>query len=91
MTTSPSTQWSDAQLNVNAALASLLNTLRDLGYNPNLHITYDKSEHLLLVHESILAAHQAARDAYGVYVDACERRDEAVAKIQEMPKTQLGF
>lgn len=91
MTGSPSEEWSDAQVAVNEALAFLLNTLRDLGYNPNLHVTYDKAEHLLLVDDKVLANHPEAKAAYATYVATCERRDDAVEKIQDMPKTNLGF
>lgn len=91
MSRSPSEEWSDAQISVNQALASLLNTLRDLGYNPNLHVTYDKAEHLLVVDEEILTNHNEANDAYQSYLAMCNKRDEAVRMIQDLPKTDLGF
>ena len=91
MTRSPSEEWSDAQISVNHALSSLLNTLRDLGYNPNLHVSYDKSEHVLVVDGELLENHPEAQEAYKTYLATCQQRDEAVERIQAMPKTDLGF
>ena len=91
MNNSPSAKWSDAQLAVNEALSALLNTLRDLGLNPNHHVSYDSNEHLLVVDEDVLTKYPAATVAYESYATACQRRDEAVEEIQAMPKRDLGF
>ncbi|MCL6548233.1 MAG: hypothetical protein K6T30_04910 [Alicyclobacillus sp.] len=91
MTILRSEAWSNAHLMVNELLSKLLNTLRDLGYNPSLHIRYDHDEHRLLVDGDILARHPELQALYHRYCEACDRRDEALRQIQAMPKIDLGF
>jgi len=91
MTTYRSDQWSNAHLNVNDILTNLLNALRDLGYNPSLHISYDKAEHHLLLDTEILDKHANIATLYDNYLSACNQRDAAVDEIQKLPKLDLGF
>ncbi|WP_067619522.1 hypothetical protein [Alicyclobacillus acidiphilus] len=91
MSTHRSEAWSDAHFQVNEALGNLLNQLRDHGYNPSLHISYDKEEHHLVVDPIILHKHESVKQVYLTYLDACRARDSAVEQIQELPKLDLGF
>ncbi|MBX5435672.1 MAG: hypothetical protein IRZ33_00475 [Alicyclobacillaceae bacterium] len=91
MTILRSEEWSNAHLLVNDLLSKLLNALRDLGYNPSLHIRYAHDEHRLLVDDEVLHAHPELRHLYEQYRRACDQRDEALRKIQSLPKIDLGF
>lgn len=91
MSTHRSDHWSQAHLIVNDKLTEMLNALRDLGYNPSLHISYDKDEHRLQVDEAILNQHLQIRNLYIEYTEACVERDIAVAEIKQLPKLDLGF
>jgi uncharacterized protein (UPF0297 family) len=91
MTTHRSENWSFAHTAVNDALTELLNVLRDNGYNPSLHISYDRHEHRLMVDPVVLNKHPDVKSIYLRYIDACKLRDEAVEAIQELPKLDLGF
>lgn len=91
MTTYRSEDWSNAHTAVNDALTELLNALRDHGYNPSLHISYDRAEHHLLVDPIVLNKHSNIKQLFLRYLDACALRDAAVQRIQELPKLDLGF
>lgn len=91
MDTHRSETWSDAHFQVKDALEDLLNQLRDNGYNPSLHISYDKQEHHLLVDPVVLHKHETVKERYLTYLDACRARDHAVEEIQSLPKLDLGF
>lgn len=86
-----SEEWSKAHLSANDLLSQLLNQLRDLGYNPGYHISYDKSEQHLVIEDAVLAKHREIQPLYDSYIHACKLRDEAVEKIQQAPKVDLGF
>lgn len=91
MDTYRSDDWTRAHFMVNEHLGTLLNTLRDHGYNPSLHITYDKQEHHLTLDPVILNKHDDVKKIYLEYLTACNQRDEAVEDIQSLPKLDLGF
>ncbi|WAH40830.1 hypothetical protein NZD89_21430 [Alicyclobacillus fastidiosus] len=91
METYRSEDWSNAHFLVNDVLGALLQSLRDHGYNPSLHLTYDREEHHLLVDPVILNKHDDVKRIYLEYVDACNTRDDAVERIQSLPKLDLGF
>lgn len=91
MDTHRSEDWSIAHVQVNDALGELLNCMRDNGYNPSLHISYDQEEHHLDVDPVILNKHAHVKDIYRKYLEACQARDEAVEQIQALPKLDLGF
>ncbi|GLG00039.1 hypothetical protein C7445_10473 [Alicyclobacillus sacchari] len=91
METYRSDSWSNAHFRVKDALAALLNEMRDCGYNPSLHISYDANEHHLLVDPVILHKHPSIKRVYLEYLDACHARDTAVEDIQSLPKLDLGF
>lgn len=86
-----SEEWSKTHLWVNDLLGQLLNQLRDLGYNPSYHISYDRAEQHLMLESDLLDKHLALRETYLQYVDACAARDAAVEKIQLTSKVDLGF
>jgi hypothetical protein len=86
-----SEEWGKSHFIVNDLLEQLLNELRNLGYNPSFHITYDHAEHHLLLDEALLNKHQQLANKYQEYLTACARRDEAVRTIQALPKIDLGF
>lgn len=91
MDTHRSENWSSAHFDVNDVLGQLLNTLRDHGYNPSHHISYDPQEHHLKVDPVVLNKHDDVKDIYLRYLDACTARDTAVEQIQALPKLDLGF
>lgn len=86
-----SEEWSKAHLTVNDLLSQLLNELRDLGYNPSYHVSYDNTEGHLTIDADLLAKHASLKSLFDKYVEACTSRDEAVEKIQQEPKIDLGF
>jgi hypothetical protein len=86
-----SEEWSHTHFAVNDLLAELLNELRNLGYNPSYHISYNQSEHHIVVDPEALNQHPKLSDLFQAYVEACTKRDDAVEKIQSMPKIDLGF
>lgn len=86
-----SEEWSKAHLAVNDLLSRLLNELRDLGYNPSYHVSYDRSMQHLMIDADLLAKHPSLKQLYADYVSACDARDAAVEKIQQSPKVDLGF
>ncbi|GGI98798.1 hypothetical protein GCM10010885_05350 [Alicyclobacillus cellulosilyticus] len=86
-----SDEWSNAHLAVNDCLSRLLNTLRDLGYNPSLHISYDQDEQHIVVDPELRRRHPEVEAAYQEYVSYCRLRDAALRQIQELPKVDLGF
>lgn len=91
MTTLRSEEWSEAHLEVTDVLAEMLNQLRDLGYNPSLHLNYDRQEHQLVMDADLRTKHPEIQSVYDRYQSACDRRDEALEHIQAMPKLDLGF
>lgn len=91
MTILKSEEWSQAHQEVSESLSALLNHLRDLGYNPSLHVHYDEDVNRLLVDDTLLAQHERLSAAYQEYRDACDKRDIALQKIQDLPKLDLGF
>ncbi|SFU36711.1 hypothetical protein [Alicyclobacillus macrosporangiidus] len=86
-----SEEWSRAHHRVNELLSLLLNTLRDLGYNPSYHISYDHDEHHVRLDDQLLRQHPQLMAVYRDYVAACRERSVAVQRIQELPKMDLGF
>lgn len=78
-------------MDVTEALSSLMNLVRDHGYNPSLHVHYDGARHRLVLDEEITNKHEAVRVEYDKYLKACDIRDAALVKIQEMPKLDIGF
>lgn len=84
-------EWSDAHFAVNELLSKLLNELRDAGYNPSFHISYDREEHHLLLDKDVLAKHPSIAETYDAYLTACDHRDQAVENIQLQPKLDIGF
>ncbi|MDQ0190596.1 hypothetical protein JI721_02850 [Alicyclobacillus cycloheptanicus] len=84
-------EWTDAHFAVNERLTQLLNQLRDAGYNPSFHISYDHMEHHLIVDHDILEKHPNIAETYDQYLAACATRDQAVENIQAQPKLDLGF
>lgn len=91
METYRSEAWSNAHFLVNEFLTQLLNRVRDNGYNPSLHISYDQEEHQLRLDPIILNKHDDIKQIYLQYVEACNTRDNAVEEIQSLPKLDLGF
>ncbi|WAH35815.1 hypothetical protein [Alicyclobacillus dauci] len=91
MDTYRSEDWSSAHFMVNDSLSALLNSLRDNGYNPSLHISYDREEHHLKVDPVVLNKHEDVKRIYLKYLEACNARDQAVEEIQQLPKLDLGF
>jgi hypothetical protein len=86
-----SEEWSKTHFAVNDLLSELLNELRNLGYNPSYHVSYNHNQHHITVDPETLAKHPQLGELYEAYVNACTKRDEAVEKIQSMPKLDLGF
>jgi retron-type reverse transcriptase len=86
-----SEEWTQSHFLVNDLLSELLNEIRNLGYNPSHHVSYDNVEHHLLVDETLLEQHSKLRNIFQKYLDACARRDQAVRNIQALPKLDLGF
>jgi hypothetical protein len=86
-----SEEWSKSHMMVTDLLGNLLNEIRDLGYNPSYHVSYDKQEHHLLIDSELLNKHSHLQSSYEAYIAACRQRDEAVQKIQQAPKLDLGF
>ncbi|QRF24743.1 hypothetical protein FY534_10410 [Alicyclobacillus sp. TC] len=91
MPTHSSEEWTKAHIQVNDNLNRLLGALRDYGYNPNLHISYDREEHHLQVDPAILNKHPDIKMLFLDYLSACRERDAALDKIQQLPKMDLGF
>lgn len=89
--TQSSEEWSKAHLTVNDVLNQLLNVLRDLGYNPSYHVSYNHTDQHLTIDETLLTKHPSLQALYKQYVQACQSRDDAVEKIQTSPKVDLGF
>ncbi|MCL6592782.1 MAG: hypothetical protein K6T31_02290 [Alicyclobacillus sp.] len=86
-----SAEWSQAHQRVNELLSDLLNTLRDLGYNPSYHLSYDHAEHHIRLDHQVLTEHPELSSVYEAYIAACARRNQAVQRIQQLPKRDLGF
>lgn len=86
-----SEDWTRAHFLVNDFLGNLLNSVRDHGYNPSHHISYDNQEHHLTLDPVILNKHDDIKNIYLQYLSACNQRDEAVEGIQTLPKLDLGF
>lgn len=86
-----SEEWSKTHFVVNDLLSEMLNELRNLGYNPSYHVSYDQSEHHIVIDPNTLSRHPKLTDLYDAYVQACNKRDEAVEKIRSIPKIDLGF
>jgi hypothetical protein len=86
-----SEEWSQAHEEVSEALSTLLNRIRDLGYNPSLHIHYENDQHRLTLDDSLLKKHPELQPVFDHYLTACDKRDSALAKIQELPKLDIGF
>jgi retron-type reverse transcriptase len=86
-----SEEWTKSHFLVNDLLSELLNEIRNLGYNPSQHVSYDNVEHHLLVDEALLEQHAQLRNIFEKYLEACARRAQAVRNIQALPKLDLGF
>ncbi|WP_067931915.1 hypothetical protein [Alicyclobacillus kakegawensis] len=83
--------WSAAHLQVTELLSKLLSTLRDHGYNPSNHISYDRSGNHLVLDTKLLQQHPDLDALYREYLDACARRDKSLKEVQQLPKIDLGF
>lgn len=83
--------WSDAHLSVTAHMTALLNVIRDLGYNPSHHISYDRSNQHLLLEEELVQKHDEIKAAYDAYLKACDDRQAELERVQELPKLDIGF
>ena len=86
-----SEDWSNAQVAANDYLAELLNALRDLNYDPNSHISYDRKQHHIVVDSAILKKHEEVEELFEQYVDACTIRENAMTRIQNLEKLDIGF
>ncbi|GMA49552.1 hypothetical protein GCM10025857_09090 [Alicyclobacillus contaminans] len=86
-----SEEWTKSHFQVNELLSQLLNEIRNLGYNPSHHVSYDNMEHHLLIDQDLLDKYPSLQDIFNKYLSACARRDEAVRNIQSLPKIDLGF
>ncbi len=84
-----SEEWSNAHITVNALLSEMLNTLRDHGYNPGYHVSYDRMEQHLVIDEKTLQQHPQLIEQYNAYLSACQRRDKALKQIQQSPGLRL--
>lgn len=91
MTIIRSDEWSDAHFAVHDLLNQLMNLLRDKGYNPSYHISYNRAEQHLLLEQNILDRHPDVAETYGLYLAACALREEALDHIQQQPKLDIGF
>jgi uncharacterized protein (UPF0297 family) len=91
MTAPISESWSSAHLKVTELLSELLSVLRDRGYNPSHHISYDRTGNHILLEEDILRRHPDVSALYDRYLAACTERDEALQEVQRLPKVDLGF
>jgi hypothetical protein len=91
MTVIRSEEWSNAHLEVNELLSQLLNAMRDCGYNPSQHISYDHEHYHVIVDQDVLDHHPRINQLYGRYLAACKKRDEAMQQIQSLPKVDLGL
>lgn len=86
-----SEQWSKAHLAATDLLNELLHVVRDHGYNPSHHISYDGHEHHILMDDELVKNHKAIADAYEKYKEACAKREDELEQVQELPKVDLGF
>lgn len=86
-----SQEWTQTHFAVNDLLSELLNELRNSGYNPSFHVSYDHAQQHIVVDQEIISKHAQVAKVYRAYVDACEKRHEAVEKIQGLEKVDLGF
>ncbi|QQE80291.1 hypothetical protein [Alicyclobacillus sp. SO9] len=84
-------QWSVSHLAVTDLMTQLLGLLRDKGYNPSNHISYDRRNHHLLLDQQVTAGNPDIRSMYNAYLEACRKRDEELEQVKQMPKTDLGF
>jgi hypothetical protein len=91
MTILKSDEWSSAHQHVSESLSTLLNCIRDCGYNPSLHVHYDGVAQRLVLDKALLEAHASLELPYRAYTEACDRRDEALLRIQDLPKLDIGF
>lgn len=86
-----SQEWSKSQFAVNDLLSALLNEIRDQGYNPSHHISYDHKESHIVVDKELLTKHASIQECFTKYVEACSQRDAALESIQGLDKVDLGF
>ncbi len=91
MTIHRSDDWSNAQLAANKYLSQLLNALRDNNYNPSSHISYDPGDNHLIIDLSVLDKHEDIQDIYDQYISACRIRDNALERIKQLEKLDIGF
>jgi hypothetical protein len=90
-TTTINENWSDAHLAVTNLMTALLNILRDLGYNPSHHISYNQMDQHLVLDESVVKRHAEVESAYEKYLKACEERQLELERVQQLPKLDIGF
>lgn len=86
-----SEQWSNAHIAANDLLTELLSQMRDLGYNPSLHISYDRMNHHVVLDEELVSKHETLAQIFNKYLEACNMRTEALTDIQAAPKLDIGF
>ena len=91
MTIHRTDDWSNAQVAANNYLSELLNAIRDHDYNPSSHISYDPQDHHLVVDQAILDKHEDIQDLYEQYTAACRIRENAVDRIKQLEKLDIGF
>lgn len=83
--------WTNAHFTVNDLVSELLNELRNLGYNPGFHISYDHEEHHIVIDSELMKKHPSLAEKFEHYLDACAKRDQTIEDIQNLPKLDLGF
>ncbi len=86
-----SEDWSNAHVAANDFLAELLTTLRSHNYDPSSLISYDRKNNHVVLDSSVLKKHDDVEDLYSQYLDACSIRDNAVGRIQNLEKLDIGF
>ncbi|RIV28776.1 hypothetical protein D2Q93_01930 [Alicyclobacillaceae bacterium I2511] len=86
-----SEEWGNAHITVNTLLSEVLNTLRDHGYNPGYHVSYDRMEQHLVIEDKILQQVPRLSEQYSAYLSACQRRDKALTEIQQVPKLRVNL
>ncbi len=83
--------WTDAHLNVTNHMTALLNVIRDLGYNPSHHISYDRTNQHLVLEDELVQKHREIASAYEAYLKACDDRQAELERVQKLPKLDIGF
>jgi|GEM_PF-5766723 len=64
-------------------MTTLLNQLRDYGYNPSNHIFYDTSEQYVRIDHEILEKHGDVAQTYAKYRQACTKRQRETRPLDD--------